>query len=83
MKFLIGFSIGMALGLLYAPGPGSETREKLKQKARDLAKIPREQAARLAEATREKAGDIGARVGRNAAEAAVQAVEERITGETA
>jgi gas vesicle protein len=83
MKFLIGFSIGIVLGLIYAPAPGSETREELKNKAKDLAKVPREQAAHLARAGREKAGDIGARIGRNAAEAAVQAMEERITGESA
>lgn len=33
---IIGGLIGLALGILYAPSPGSETRAKLKEKIKEL-----------------------------------------------
>jgi len=36
--FILGAVAGLALGLLYAPQPGKETRELLKEKTGDVAK---------------------------------------------
>lgn len=35
-KLLIGFSAGLLVGLLFAPAKGSETRESVSNKGRDL-----------------------------------------------
>lgn len=35
-KVLIGFTAGLLVGLLFAPAKGSETRESLSRKGRDL-----------------------------------------------
>ncbi|MFH1239477.1 MAG: YtxH domain-containing protein [bacterium] len=35
-SFLLGGLIGVAIGLLYAPRPGEETREKLKETIDDI-----------------------------------------------
>jgi gas vesicle protein len=35
-SFLVGGLIGVAIGLLYAPRPGAETREKLKETMDEL-----------------------------------------------
>lgn len=35
-KFLIGFSTGLLVGLLFAPAKGSETRESISNRGRDL-----------------------------------------------
>jgi gas vesicle protein len=35
-KFLIGFSTGLLIGLLFAPAKGSETRETISNRGRDL-----------------------------------------------
>ena len=35
-KLLIGFSAGLLLGILFAPAKGSETRESISGKGRDL-----------------------------------------------
>jgi gas vesicle protein len=35
-KFLIGFSTGILLGLLFAPAKGSETRESIASRGRDI-----------------------------------------------
>jgi len=81
MKFILGIVTGVALGLLFAPAPGIETRMELKRRARDVAEIPKRKATEMAEETKHKAGDLGARVGREAAEAAVQAVRDDLTGD--
>ncbi|MBU2535457.1 MAG: YtxH domain-containing protein [Chloroflexota bacterium] len=60
--FLFGAVIGVAIGFLYAPKPGSETRAMLKEKA--------ETAAEKAKETAEKA--------REAAVAAEHRVEEKL-----
>jgi gas vesicle protein len=43
---LIGAAVGAALGLLFAPKPGTELRGELKSKAEDLAAQMREKARR-------------------------------------
>jgi len=35
-KLLIGFSAGLLVGILFAPAKGSETRESITNKGRDL-----------------------------------------------
>lgn len=35
-KFLLGFSTGIILGLLFAPAKGTETRESLSYRGREL-----------------------------------------------
>lgn len=35
-KLLIGFSAGLLLGILFAPAKGSETRESISNRGRDL-----------------------------------------------
>ena len=78
MKLVLGFAIGVALGLVFAPASGEKTRAQLKNKARDLAHYPerraQEKIRRAAAETEQRAGEIGSRVGRDAAQAAVKAV---------
>lgn len=80
MRFLLGLGIGVAIGLLYAPASGEETRSQLFAKAQGLSDWPERKVEELAEAGKEKAGELGARVGRQAAEAAVQSAIEDLTG---
>ena len=53
-SFLIGFILGVvagaAIGLLYAPKRGAETREILKEKAERAAEKAKEAAAKVKEA---------------------------------
>ena len=48
--FIIGVVAGAAIGLLYAPKPGMETRELLKEKAEIAAEKAKEAAAKAKEA---------------------------------
>ena len=72
MNFVFGFGIGVALGLLYAPARGEETRRKLLEKARELPELPQQKAREIAATAKTKAGDRGAQIGLQAAEAAVE-----------
>lgn len=83
-RFLLGFAVGMGLGVLFAPASGEETRDLLAQRAREWMEIPQrkieekiEEAAQVAKA---KAGDLGSQIGRQAAENAVQTVEQNVLG---
>jgi len=82
MKFIFGFAIGVALGTLFAPRSGAETRGWLKGKAEDASRFPKRKLREAVDASREKAGEVGARVGRQAAESAVQAIENKVVGDT-
>ncbi len=81
MRFVVGLGIGVALGLLYAPAPGEVNRNWLMRKAGELSNLPARKLQQVAEAGKEKAGDLGARIGRQAAEAAVQSVEDKFTAQ--
>jgi len=82
VRFLLGVITGVALGMIFAPAPGSEVREQLAERARGWSEIPAQKAAEIAEASKEKAGEIGARVGRKAAESAVEAVTQKVLPRT-
>jgi gas vesicle protein len=70
LKFLIGIGCGVGLGLLVAPAPGAETRRQLLE----LAKNPREAARRKVQEVREDIAQMGANLGRQVAEKAVDKV---------
>ena len=70
LKLMAGILFGTAVGLLIAPAAGSETRRRLMQAARDPEELGREAVANI----REKAGEMGANLGRQAAEKAVERV---------
>jgi gas vesicle protein len=62
--FLLGLGIGAAVGVLYAPKPGSETREDLLQGAkgsgeylRQKSKVAADQINNLVEVGKEQASD--------------------------
>jgi gas vesicle protein len=49
MSFMLGAVTGAAIALLYAPGPGDETRRRLAEKARES----RERASKAAQDSKE------------------------------
>jgi gas vesicle protein len=65
---MAGMLCGAAIGVLIAPAPGSETRRRLMQAVRDPEELGREAVANI----RDKAGEMGANLGRQAAEKAVE-----------
>jgi len=56
--FLIGAIAGVAIGFLYAPKPGKETRAMLREKAEEI----KEKAGEVTEKAKEAALDAGKRV---------------------
>jgi gas vesicle protein len=50
MGFILGVVAGTAIGLLYAPKRGAETRELLKEKTESAAEKAKEVAAKVKEA---------------------------------
>jgi len=51
---LVGAVLGLAVGFLFAPRPGEETRQLLKEKA----EVARERAAETARKVRETAAEV-------------------------
>ena len=78
MKFLLG--VGLGLALLFAPAEGKALRRRLLQKGSDLLHTPSRKARQVTEALKERAGEVGARVGRQAAEAAVGGITDEVVG---
>jgi gas vesicle protein len=70
LRFIAGLVCGAGVGLLIAPASGEHTRKRLLQAARDPEQLARETVTNI----REKAGDMGADLGRQAAEKAVDQV---------
>jgi gas vesicle protein len=58
LGFFLGAVAGIAIGFLYAPKTGSETRAMLREKAEEL----REKAGEATEKAREMAVDVGKKV---------------------
>jgi gas vesicle protein len=50
---IVGAALGLAIGFLFAPRPGAETRQLLKEKA----ETARERAAEITSKVRETAGE--------------------------
>lgn len=69
-KFLLGIACGIGLGLLFAPAPGEETRARLA----DAARRPGELARDKVQEVREDIAQMGADLGRQVAEKAVDKV---------
>jgi len=67
LKFIAGLACGAGVGLLIAPASGESTRRRLVQAARDPEQVAREAVSNI----RDKAGDMGADLGRQAAQKAV------------
>lgn len=80
MKFLLGLMIGGAIGLLFAPAEGEETRRRLRESAEEYAKVPQEKIANMVEEKKEKLADMGARIGRQAVEKGVDKAAEGLRG---
>ena len=78
LKFIAGLVCGAGVGLLIAPASGEDTRRRLAQAARNPEELAREAVTNI----REKAGDMGADLGREAAQKAVdQVVPEKLNPE--
>jgi gas vesicle protein len=70
LKFISGILCGVGVGILIAPDSGERTRRQLMRVAREPEEVAREAVTSI----REKAGDIGANMGRQAAQQAVDKV---------
>lgn len=70
VKFMTGLLCGVGVGLLVAPGRGEETRQRLMRAVQDPSAVAREKLQDV----REKAGEMGANLGRQAAQQAVDKV---------
>jgi gas vesicle protein len=70
LKFLIGIGCGVGLGLLIAPAPGEQTREQLM----DLASRPADAARDKVQEVREGIAEMGADLGRQVAQKAMDQV---------
>ncbi len=78
MRFILGLSMGVVVGLLYAPARGEQTRRKLWERIEDAGMSPRQAALRMTDEAEKKAGDLGERIGRRVGEATVEAIREEI-----
>lgn len=65
-------AVGVIVGLLCAPVKGEETRRRLYRKVHDVAQAPKRQMADPVEENKQKASELGARLGRDAIESAVE-----------
>jgi gas vesicle protein len=78
ISFLIGTAVGAGVALLATPASGEEMRAWLGRKTREIKQVPGEKVEQAAEAAKARAGDLGSQVGKQAAEAAVEAVKENL-----
>jgi gas vesicle protein len=79
MKFIIGLSIGVVIGMVYAPASGEETRRKLRERIEDAGISPRQAALRMTDEAEKKAGNLGERIGRRVGEATLEAIRDEIS----
>ena len=71
--FILGAVAGLAVGFLYAPKPGQETRELIKEKAEEA----KEKVSEVAEKAKEAAAEAREKAKEAAAEAR-EKVQERL-----
>ncbi len=64
--FLVGLSLGIAAGVLFAPASGEETRRELRDRADEAVNTGRRKWGEVLETGREKAGEVGSRAGKQA-----------------
>ena len=78
LRFIAGLLCCDGVGLLIAPASGESTRRRLLEAARDPEQMAREAVTNI----REKAGEMGADLGRQAAQQAVdQVMPEKLNPE--
>ena len=65
--FFLGAVVGLAIGFLYAPKPGMETRELLKEKAEKAREKASEVAEKAKKATTEAEKRVGTKLSRKKA----------------
>ena len=68
---LLGVAAGVAIGMLYAPGPGRQTRQIMTERAREMGERAREMGERareMGQVVREQAERIGRTVRREGEE---------------
>lgn len=70
LKFVAGIVCGVGVGFLIAPVSGEEARRRLQRVVQDPEQIARDAVTNI----RDKAGEMGANMGRQAAEKAVDRV---------
>ncbi|HYX53231.1 MAG TPA: YtxH domain-containing protein [Candidatus Limnocylindrales bacterium] len=70
LKFMTGLLCGVGVGLLIAPAAGEQTRQQLMRAVQDPNAIVREKMQDV----REKVGEVGANLGRQAAQQAMDKV---------
>lgn len=82
LAFLTGGLIGVAAGLLFAPRPGTETRERIKERAeeardrlRGTAETVRDRAETWAETGKEKFSEV-----RDKVRESMEKVKEKVAG---
>jgi gas vesicle protein len=64
MRFLAGLFAGVAIGLLFAPAPGEETRRRIMESAEEAKQ-------RAIDTGRKKAGEYGREIGERVFDKAV------------
>ena len=73
-KFIFGMGIGVALGMIFAPASGEETRNMIAENFGDIVAAPGQKLDEALDNVQEQAGEIGKRLGQNIVESAVEAV---------
>ena len=77
MGFLAGAAIGVALGFLFAPRPGRETRELIREKAEDWRERVEDWMERMEEKIEERVEERVEAVKKGRADKARKAVERQ------